>query len=87
MEKFKVTSTTKVNNLAGAIAGVIRQGDETIEISAVGAGAVNQTVKAIAVARGFLVPSGIDIVMVPSFKEATLDGETRTVMVLEVKKA
>ncbi len=87
MEKFKVTSTTKVNNLAGAIAGVIRQGDETIEISAVGAGAVNQTVKAIAVARGFLISSGIDIVMVPSFKETILDGETRTVMVLEVKKA
>lgn len=87
MEKFKVTSTTKVNNLAGAIAGVFRQEKENIEISAVGAGAVNQTVKAIAVARGFLVPSGIDIVMVPSFKETILDGETRTVMVLEVKKA
>lgn len=87
MEKFKVTSSTSPAKLAGAIANSIREGSDGIEIAAVGAGAVNQTVKAVAVARGYLVPCGTDIVIVPSFKDIQLNGEERTSIVMEVKKA
>lgn len=87
MEKFKVTSSTSPGKLAGAIANVIREGGDGIEISAVGAGAVNQTIKAAAIARGYLVPCGTDIVIVPSFKDIQLNGEERTSIVMEVKKA
>lgn len=87
MEKFKVTSSTSPAKLAKAIANSIREGSDGIEIAAVGAGAVNQTVKAVAVARGYLVPCGTDIVIVPSFKDIQLNGEERTSIVMEVKKA
>lgn len=87
MEKFKVTSSTSPSKLAGAIANSIREGSDGIEIAAVGAGAVNQTVKAVAVARGYLVPCGTDIVIVPSFKDIQLNGEERTSIIMEVKKA
>lgn len=87
MEKFKVTSSTSPAKLAGAIANSIREGSDGIEIAAVGAGAVNQTVKAVAVARGYLVPCGTDIVIVPSFKDIQLNGEERTSIVMEVKRA
>ena len=87
MEKFKVTSSTSPAKLAGAIANSVREGSDGIEIAAVGAGAVNQTVKAVAVARGYLVPCGTDIVIVPSFKDIQLNGEERTSIVMEVKKA
>jgi stage V sporulation protein S len=49
-----------------------------VEIQSVGAGAVNQAVKAIAIARGFLSPIGIEIVCVPAFADISIDGETRT---------
>lgn len=87
MEKFKVTSSTSPAKLAGAIANAIREGSDGIEVSAVGAGAVNQTVKAVAIARGYLVPCGIDIVIAPSFKDVFLNGEERTSVVMEVKRA
>ena len=87
MEKFKVTSSTSPGKLAGAIANVIREGSDGIEIAAVGAGAVNQAVKAVAIARGYLVPCGADIVIAPSFKDVQLNGEERTSIVMEVKKA
>lgn len=84
---FRVASKTDVGKLAGAIAEVTRQGDD-IAISAVGAGAVNQVVKAVAKARGYLAPTGIDIVIVPNFKNFNDDeiGEERTAMVMEVRK-
>ena len=87
MEKFKVTSSTSPGKLAGAIANVIREGSDGIEIAAVGAGAANQTVKAVAVARGYLVPCGTDIVIVPSFKDVILSGVEKTSIVMEVKRA
>lgn len=84
---FKVASKTDVGKLAGAITEVTRQGDD-IAISAVGAGAVNQVVKAVAKARGYLAPTGIDIVIIPSFKNFNDDeiGEERTAIVMEVRK-
>ena len=71
MEILKVSSNTKVNSLAGAIAGTIRE-EGVAELSAIGAGAVNQAIKAIATARGFLAPGGIDIVCTPSFDETEI---------------
>lgn len=84
---FRVASKTDVGKLAGAIAEVTRQGDD-IAISAVGAGAVNQVVKAVAKARGYLAPTGVNIVIVPSFKNFDDDeiGEERTAMVMEIRR-
>ena len=63
--------------MAGAIAGMVKDG-VGVEIQAVGAGAVNQAVKAIAISRGFLSPVGIEIACVPSFADIVIEGEYRT---------
>lgn len=77
MSVLKVSSNSNPNSVAGAIAGVIREKGST-EIQAVGAGAINQTVKAIAIARGFVSPSGIDLIAIPAFTDIIIDGEERT---------
>ena len=69
--------------MAGAIAGLVKDG-LPVEIQSVGAGAVNQAVKAIAIARGFLIPSGVDVVCTPSFQDIEIDGESRTAIRLSV---
>lgn len=79
MEILKVSSNSNPNKVAGAIAGALSKADK-VEIQAIGAGAVNQAVKAIAVARRFLNEGGKDIYMVPGFIEALIDNETRTGM-------
>lgn len=77
MEVLKVSSTSKPKSVAGALAAVLRE-KGTVEVQAVGAGAVNQSVKAIAIARGFVAPNGIDLVCIPAFSEIDIDGEERT---------
>ena len=78
-QKFKVSTKTNINSLAGAIAGTIKNNrNGNIELQAIGAGAVNQVVKAIAVARGFLAPEGIDLVWIPAFTEVYVENETRS---------
>lgn len=77
MEFLKVSSKSSPSSVAGAIAGMIKDGVH-VEIQSVGAGAVNQAVKAIAIARGFLSPIGIEIVCMPAFSDISIDGETRT---------
>lgn len=57
-----------------------------LEISTVGAGSLNQAIKAIAIARGFLTPSGIEIYVMPSFKEITIDGKEKTAIKLRIEK-
>lgn len=74
---LKVSSKSSPASVAGAIAGMIKDGVE-VEIQSVGAGAVNQAVKAIAIARGFLSPMGIEICCTPSFADIVIDGEYRT---------
>lgn len=76
-EILKVSAQSKPSAVAGAIAGVMRQKGRA-EVQAIGAGAVNQAVKAIAIARGYLAPSGTDLVCVPSFADIEIDGEERT---------
>lgn len=77
MEILKVSATSKPKSVAGALAAVLRE-KGTAEVQAVGAGAVNQAVKAIAIARGYVAPNGIDLVAVPAFAEITIDGDDRT---------
>ncbi|MDN5346609.1 MAG: stage sporulation protein [Clostridia bacterium] len=77
MEVLKVSAHSNPKAVAGALAAVFRQHGKA-EVQAVGAGAVNQAVKAIAIARGFIAPNGIDLVMIPAFTEITIDGEERT---------
>ena len=77
MEVLKVSSKSNPNSCAGALAGVLRQ-DGAVEVQVVGAGALNQAVKAIAIARGYVAPSGIDLVCVPTFADIEIDGQSRT---------
>ena len=77
MEILKVSSRSASNSVAGAIAGVIRDSG-TVEIQAVGAGAANQAIKAVAIARGYLAPLGIDLICIPAFGNVVIDGEERT---------
>lgn len=85
MEILKVSSNTRVNSLAGAIAGTVRE-EGIVEISAIGAGAVNQAIKAIATAKGFLSPGGINIVCTPSFGATGIGTDERTFITITVKK-
>src|ERR1700759_3232345 len=79
VEMLKVSGKSHPTAVAGAIAGVIR-GQGVAEIQVVGAGALNQAIKAIAVARGFLAEAGLDLVCTPSFAIVDIDGESRTAM-------
>lgn len=81
---MKVSSKSSPASVAGAIAGMMKDG-QTVEIQSVGAGAVNQAVKAIAISRGFLSPVGIEIVCVPSFADVVIDGEYRTAIRFSVE--
>ena len=76
-EVLKVSSRSNPNSVAGAMAGVVRQAG-VVEVQVVGAGALNQAVKAVAIARGFVAPAGIDLVCVPTFADIEIDGERRT---------
>ncbi len=77
MEVLKVSSKSNPNSVAGALAGVIRE-QGAVEIQTVGAGALNQAIKAIAIARGFIAPSGRDLMCVPAFTDILINGEERT---------
>ena len=77
MEILKISAKSAPNAVAGAIAGVIREQGE-VEVQAVGAGAANQAIKSIAIARGYLAPMGIDLICTPSFASVEINGEART---------
>lgn len=83
MEVLKVSSKSNPNSVAGALAGVLRENGGA-EIQAIGAGAINQAIKAVAIARGFVAPSGIDLVCIPAFTDIDIEGEERTAIKLIV---
>lgn len=85
MQTLRVSAKSKPNTVAGAIAGVMRD-DGEVEVQTVGAAALNQAIKAIAIARGFLITSGTDLMCVPSFSEIEIDGNERTAIKLLVLK-
>ncbi|MEX0765298.1 MAG: stage V sporulation protein S [bacterium] len=76
-EVLKVSADSKPKAVAGALAAVLREKGK-VEMQAVGAGAVNQSVKAIAICRGFVAPNGIDVVAIPAFTKVIIEGEERT---------
>ena len=78
-EMLKVSSKSNPNSVAGAIAGIIAEKGK-VELQAIGAGAINQVVKAIAIARGFVAASGVDLVCIPAFSIVNIEGEERTGM-------
>ena len=84
MEVLKVSSKSNPNSCAGALAGVLRQ-HGAVEVQVVGAGALNQAIKAVAIARGFVAESGLDVVCVPTFADIEIDGESRTAIRLLVE--
>lgn len=85
MSLFKVSGRSRSTSVAGAIAGVIREGS-VAEVQAIGASAVNQAVKAIAIARGYLAGDGIAVVCIPEFVEIDIEGEERTALKLTIQR-
>ena len=85
MEVLRVSAKSIPKSVAGAIAAVVRDSGR-VEVQAVGAGAVNQAMKAVAIARGFVAPNGIDLVAVPGFSEITINGEERTAIKILVER-
>ena len=83
MEFLKVSSKSSPASVAGAIAGMGKDG-VPVNMQCVGAGAVNQAIKAIAIARGFLIPTGFDISCAPVFSDILINGESRTAIRLSV---
>ena len=84
MEILKVSSKSNPNSVAGALANVFRE-KGVVEVQAIGAGAINQAVKAIAIARGFVAPSGKYLVCIPAFQDLSIEGEERTAIKLIVE--
>lgn len=84
MEVLKVSSKSNPNSVAGALAGVLRE-KGSAEIQAIGAGALNQAIKSIAISRGFVAPSGMDLVCIPAFTDIQIDGEQKTAIKLIIE--
>ncbi len=85
MDVLRVAAKSSPNSVAGALAGAIKENGGAAELQAIGAGAVNQAVKAVAIARGFVAPSGVDLVCIPAFEDLEIDGEERTAIKFIVK--
>jgi stage V sporulation protein S len=77
IDLIKVSATSRTSAVAGAIAGVMRE-HQHVDVQAIGASAVNQAVKALALAKGYLAEDGIDIVCMPHFVDVDIDGKVRT---------
>ena len=85
IELIKVSKNSSVSAVAGSIANIMRN-QASLNVQTVGAGALNQAVKAIAIARGYLTPSGIEIYMYPSFKEISIEKANKTAIRLTLEK-
>jgi len=81
---LKVSAKSSPNKVAGALAGTIREQGKA-ELQTVGAGALNQAIKAIAIARGFVAPGGINLICIPAFIDIEIDGEERTAIKLIIE--
>lgn len=85
MEILKVSATSQPKSVAGAIAAIVRT-NQTVEMQTIGAGAVNQAVKSIAIARGYVAPNGIELVTIPAFSQIDVEGEIKTSIKFVVEK-
>jgi stage V sporulation protein S len=84
MNVIKVSAGSRTSSVAGAIAGMVRE-HRRAEVQAIGAGAVNQAVKAAAIARGYLLEDGINVVVLPEFTTVDIEGKERTAIRLVVE--
>jgi len=84
MDVIKVKATSRTAAVAGAIAGLIRE-KKHAEVQAIGAGAVNQAIKALVLAKGYLGEENITIVCIPEFVDVDIDGKVRTAIKLVVE--
>lgn len=84
MNVLKASSKSTPNKVAGALANVIRERGSA-ELQAIGDGALNQSLKAVAIARGFVAPSGVDLVCVPAFTDILIENKERTAMKLIIE--
>ena len=84
MEVLKVSNDSNPNSVAGAMTALLKE-NRKVEIQAIGAASVNQSIKAIAIARGFMAPIGVDLVCIPAFDKVEIDNEERTCIKLIVK--
>lgn len=84
MDILKVSANSDPNSVAGALAGVLRE-QGSAEMQAIGAGALNQGVKAVAIARGYVAPSGIDLICIPAFTDIEIEGDERTAIKLIIE--
>lgn len=85
MEILKVSTNSQPKSVAGAIAAIARN-NKKIEIETIGAGAVNQAVKSIAIARGYVAPNGIELICTPAFSQIEVEGELKTSIKFVVEK-
>lgn len=81
---LKVSSKSNPSKVAGAIANVFRE-QGSVEIQTIGAGSLNQAIKAVCIARGFLAPSGENLIVVPAFSDIMIEGEEKTAIKLVVE--
>ncbi len=84
MDIIKVSGTSRTSAVAGAIAGVVRE-NKRAEVQAIGASAINQAVKAMALARGYLTNDGFDIIFIPEFVDVQIDDKVRTAIKFTVE--
>ena len=84
MNIIKVSARSRTSAVAGAIAGVMRD-MQRAEVQAIGAGAVNQAIKAIVIAKGYLAEEGVEIICTPSFVEIMIDDQERTAIRIVVE--
>jgi stage V sporulation protein S len=84
MDIIKVSGTSRTSAVAGAIAGVVRE-NKRAEVQAIGASAINQAVKAMALARGYLANDGFDIVFIPEFVDVQIEDKVRTAIKFTVE--
>jgi stage V sporulation protein S len=84
MDIIKVAGTSRTSAVAGAIAGVVRE-NKRAEVQAIGASAINQAVKAMALARGYLINDGYDIIVIPEFVDVQIEDKIRTAIKFTVE--
>lgn len=84
MEILKVSSKSNPSKVAGAIANIYRE-KGSVEIQTVGAGSLNQAIKAVAICRGFVAPTGDNLVIIPAFNDIIINGEQKTALKLIVE--
>lgn len=85
-ETLKVSSKSRPKSVAGALSTVVER-DRKVVLQAIGAGAVNQAVKAIAIARSYLSPKGLELLTVIGFTTMIIDGAERSAIRFEVESA